>query len=360
MDFNSLLKQEIKNRGILMKQLNSLPLIFTFVLLLNTNLATAMLDEKTAEIPFQIENSDRIVIGTVSEINPYSTHTIYTITVKEWLYNPLPVDVIKVETRIGTNLSVEDEAEFAKSESVLLMLKDVDLNNHLFDVTFGFPGKHRVSDRDAVIKELKALGKWNREDQIGNISNSTGNEKDIPQRLPLTFGPRTLDKLKNDTDFIAAYGSIPNFSSLAERDQWINTLGKITDEVNGNFDQEMSKYFYPKGPIISYGVTINGVIEVGINRNSTVEKPFMDGIYQIFDSKATLIGIKEVPVLFVHADIPVPLTSKIEPVVKTANLSTSGNKSSRGNESSKAHSVPGFGLFGSLTCLYVVWKLRKK
>lgn len=88
-----------------------------------------------------------------------------------------------METKIGTNVSVEDEAEFTKNESALLMLKDVDLNKQLFDVTFGFPGKRPVSDRDAVIKELKAQGKWKVEDQIGNtiiagmIENTTIKQK---------------------------------------------------------------------------------------------------------------------------------------------------------------------------------------
>jgi hypothetical protein len=96
---------KIKNRMLLMKQINSFSILFTFILLLLTpNLTSAMLDSKTEEIPYQIENSDRIAIGTVSDINPYSAHTIYTITVKEWLYNPLPVDTIKVETRTGTNV----------------------------------------------------------------------------------------------------------------------------------------------------------------------------------------------------------------------------------------------------------------
>ena len=94
------------------------------------------------KLPYQINNSDRIVNGTVSEIHTYDTYTIYTITVKEWLYNPLPVDIIKVESKIRTNLRVEDEVEFTLHESVLLTLKDVNLNKQLFDVTFGFPGKH--------------------------------------------------------------------------------------------------------------------------------------------------------------------------------------------------------------------------
>lgn len=151
------------------------------MLFLIPNLAVASLDSKTAEIPYQIKNSDRIVVGTVSEISPGYDHTIYTITVKEWLYNPLAGDTIKVETRIGTNISVEDEAEFTKNESVLLMLKDADLNNRIFDVTFGFSGKHPVSDRDAIIKELIAQGKWQEGNQTSNKTNeiqTTGKQEE--------------------------------------------------------------------------------------------------------------------------------------------------------------------------------------
>jgi hypothetical protein len=166
--------------------------------LLIPNLVAASLDSTTAEIPYQINNSDRIAIGIVSEISPGFDHTMYTIIVKECLYNSLPVDTIKVKTRIGTNVLVEDEAEFTQNESVLLMLKDDDISNHIFDVTFGFPGKHSVSDRDAVIKELRAQGKWQEGNQTSNktkeiqaaskedeISNSTPKSKNIPFISPI-------------------------------------------------------------------------------------------------------------------------------------------------------------------------------
>lgn len=159
-----------------MKQLSSFStLLFTFAMLLLTpNLAAASLVPEVAEIPYQINNSDRIVIGTVSEIHTYDTYTVNTITVKEWLYNPLPAKTIKVTNKIGTNLWVEDEAEFTLHESVLLMLKDSDLNKLLFTVSVGFPGKRPVSDRDAVIEELKTQGKWEGGDQAGNKTNETG------------------------------------------------------------------------------------------------------------------------------------------------------------------------------------------
>lgn len=181
----------------MMRRPNSFSIIFAFFLLILTpSLAVAELITEAFEIPYQINNSDRIVIGNVSGIDVYDTYTIYTITVSEWLYNPLPENTLIVRTEIGTNASLEDEAEFTKNESVLLMLQDQRPDKEVFRVLNGYSGKHPISDRDTVINELKAQGKWKREDQIGNISNSTGNENDIPQRLPLTFGPGTLDKTK--------------------------------------------------------------------------------------------------------------------------------------------------------------------
>lgn len=150
-----------------MKQLNLLSIFFAFLLLfLATNLTAAMIAEEATKIPYQINNSDRIIIGTVSGIDKYYSYTIYTITVKEWLYNPIPVKTIKISSKIGTNVAVEDEVEFAQNESALLMLKDEDLDKQLFRVPLGL--KYPVSDRDAVIEELKVQGKWQEENQTGN------------------------------------------------------------------------------------------------------------------------------------------------------------------------------------------------
>ncbi|AKB48662.1 hypothetical protein MSKOL_2885 [Methanosarcina sp. Kolksee] len=157
-----------------MKRLNLFSILFTLMLLLLApNIAAALLAPETAEIPYQINNSDRIVIGTVSKIIDYGRYTIITIAVNEWLYNPLPAKTIKVRIETGSSHWTEDEAEFTKNESVLIMLKDVDIDKQLFKVTFGFPGKRPTTDRDAVIEELKAQGKWPEENQIGNKTNET-------------------------------------------------------------------------------------------------------------------------------------------------------------------------------------------
>lgn len=167
-----------------MKQLNLFSILFTSILLfLTPNLAAAIYSSETAEIPYQINNSDRIAIGTVSEIHVADYYTNNTITIKEWLYNPLPIKTIIVRTNIGANASTEDEAEFTENESVLLMLKDQRADEGIFQMSLGFLGKHQVSDRDAVIEALKAQGKWKEEDKKGNKEekfNTTEESNKVP------------------------------------------------------------------------------------------------------------------------------------------------------------------------------------
>jgi hypothetical protein len=140
-----------------MRLFASFSILFTLtLLLLAPKLAAALFTSEAEEIPYQINNSDRIVIGTVSEIDVCDYYTNNSITVKEWLYNPLPEKTIIVRNNIGTNVWTEDEAEFTQNESVLLMLMDQRPDKGVFRMFIGFPGKHPVSDRDAVIEALKA------------------------------------------------------------------------------------------------------------------------------------------------------------------------------------------------------------
>jgi hypothetical protein len=165
-----------------MKPIHSLFILFTLTLLLlcAPGPAAALLIPEAAEIPYQVNTSDRIIIGTVSEVDVHYDHTIFTITVEEWLYNPLPAEKIKVRTETGKYVWTEDQAEFTLNESVLLMLRDENLDKQLFSVSVGFPGKRPVSDRDAVIEELKAQGKWREENQTENETNSVGTAGEQP------------------------------------------------------------------------------------------------------------------------------------------------------------------------------------
>ncbi|WP_440945172.1 hypothetical protein ACSAZL_13550 [Methanosarcina sp. T3] len=157
-----------------MRYSDSLSILLTLLLLfLTSNLAAASFSSEAAEIPYQINVSDRIIIGTVSGFQEYYDHTIFTITVEEWLYNPLSAKTINVRTESGTNVGTSIDAQFVQNESVLLMLNDVNLDQQLFRVAIGGPGKHPVSDRDAVIKELKAQSKWHEENQTADKTNDT-------------------------------------------------------------------------------------------------------------------------------------------------------------------------------------------
>ncbi len=139
--------------------------------------AAAELIAESAEIPYQVNHSDRIAIGTVSDIEEHYDYTIFTITVEEWLYSPLPAKTIKVRTETGKYVWTEDQPEFEENEEVLLMLKDIDLEDRLFKVSVYFPGKRPVSDRGAVIEELKVQGKW----QEGNETGEDGVEGEVEE-----------------------------------------------------------------------------------------------------------------------------------------------------------------------------------
>jgi hypothetical protein len=202
-----------------MRQIAFRFIIFTVALiLLVPDLAAAELTEDAGKIPDQVSHSDRIVIGTVSQIDTYYNYTIYTITITEWLYNPLNTETIKVKTEIGTNFWTEDEAEFTQNESALLMLRDKDSNKQLFSVTFGSPGKRPVSDRNRVIEELKVQGKWQNKNQTvndtenirmaettgadgGQEENPSSNQK--PNQIPLIRPIWTLSALLGAVTYIS-------------------------------------------------------------------------------------------------------------------------------------------------------------
>ncbi len=161
------------------------------LLSLTASPAAAELIAESAEIPYQVNHSDRIAIGTVGKITPYYDHTIFLITVEEWLYNPLPVETIKVRTETGTGVWTEDQPEFEENEEVLLMLKDIDLEHRIFKLSVEEPGKRPVSDRDAVIEELKVQGKWQGGDEIDDDGTASEPEEGEEGEGPATESENT-------------------------------------------------------------------------------------------------------------------------------------------------------------------------
>ncbi len=129
-----------------------------FALSLSSNVAVSTSWTKEAgELPFQVNQSDRIVIGTVKSINPGFEFTDVTISVDEWLKNPLSRDEITVRTEQGTNAFTAGAANFSLGKKALLMLKDEDAEKGRFRMLNMELGKHNISDRDAVIKEIANL-----------------------------------------------------------------------------------------------------------------------------------------------------------------------------------------------------------
>jgi len=130
-------------------------LLFALILILvSANTATASLTKEASEIPYQVQEADRIIIGIVTDVKLSYNHTIVTIAVDEWLQNPLPAKTITIRTEGGKNVWVEDEAFFTANETVLLMLEDVKISENRFKVLWGASGKHPVPDRHEVLRAI--------------------------------------------------------------------------------------------------------------------------------------------------------------------------------------------------------------
>lgn len=124
----------------------------------------------------------------------------------------------------------------------------------------------------------------------------------------LTFGPETLDELKKDPNFIAAHGSIPAFATSEERKQWLDKLDKIYTKANKDYEKGMSKYFSPDSPVIAYTYTIDGVLEVRIEKGQKIDTAKENEIYNLFSKYGQEINVTNTPLVFVYGDFPVPVS----------------------------------------------------
>ncbi|NJD54395.1 MAG: hypothetical protein FIB07_16220 [Candidatus Methanoperedens sp.] len=87
-----------------MNKLTAYVLLGIFALTLFSNAAVSTIWAPEAfEIQYQVNHSDRIIIGTVKEQRAGFESTDVTISVDEWLKNPLPRNEIIVITERGTN-----------------------------------------------------------------------------------------------------------------------------------------------------------------------------------------------------------------------------------------------------------------
>lgn len=145
----------------------------------------------------------------------------------------------------------------------------------------------------------------------------------------LTFGPGTLDVLKKDPNFIAAHGSIPTFSTSDERKQWLNTIDKLYTNFNKDYKKGILKHLYPNGPVIAYGYSIDGILQVVIEKGQKISPANQNEIYNLFSNCGQKINVKNTPLVFVYGNFPVQTSrsSSWRPLIGGIQIISDGNGS---------------------------------
>ncbi|MCO5383009.1 MAG: hypothetical protein NHB15_13730 [Methanosarcina barkeri] len=143
-------------------------------------------------------------------------------------------------------------------------------------------------------------------------------------------------------------------------DKLLSCVGSTQDQINP---------YIEKNQVIVYAAETTR-LHVGINETlSSKEKTtVIKEIYHFIDEEARKQNITDIPVYFDEGTFINQTGAKDLGVVENSSYSdfefnnenVSNLNSSSGSESNKNKSAPGFGLLGSLTCLYGGWKLRKK
>lgn len=147
---------------------------------------------------------------------------------------------------------------------------------------------------------------------------------------------------------ITAYGTIPLLKDPNEINLWQEKLYTVDDHI-----QEKIASYMERGRIINYGARIRLEIEVNETLSPEEKKTIAKEVYRIIDEEARKQNITDVPVIFIP-------TSEKEAMTEPGDSDNSDFESDTDDKPGKNDSVPGFGLLGSLTCLYGGWKLRRE
>ncbi|WAI01827.1 hypothetical protein [Methanogenium organophilum] len=114
--------------------------------------------------------------------------------------------------------------------------------------------------------------------------------------------------------FIQGYGNVPVYSpdgtvtqagvieSLPDEKalwDWRYEMEQITNSTRTG----MQEYYFPNGPVISYGYDLLGTICVGIWEEADITRRTRDDIYAVIDAEAKTRGIEGVPVIFISESI---------------------------------------------------------
>lgn len=116
------------------------------------------------------------------------------------------------------------------------------------------------------------------------------------------YGPHIFEEAKREPTFIAARGTMPVITDEGGKREWTDKLVECSRGTT-----EIDRYFYDSGgPLLSFGTSINGYLEVGCN-SATPEKvnsTVIDEIYSMIDAQSKKVGVNDVPVVFVWAEVP--------------------------------------------------------
>ena len=114
---------------------------------------------------------------------------------------------------------------------------------------------------------------------------------------------------------IAGYGNVPVYhpdgtvtrggviettpNELAGRNWQVENM-----QIINNTREEMLEYFFPKGPVVTYGYDLLGTICVGIWKEADIVPQTRDDIHAVIDREARRMGIEDVSVIFIRESMP--------------------------------------------------------
>ncbi|WP_135603627.1 hypothetical protein [Methanococcoides sp. NM1] len=156
-----------------------------------------------------------------------------------------------------------------------------------------YQGKMNESEIDEIYRKIEEH--CEKEEGISDIPVVfmwAQDDEDMP--LP-DYGPEIFEEAKSNPLFIAAYGTMPVIKQESEKRKWTDLLGHSKGRELDPFFAEFG------GPVIGYGVSINGYLFVGMDLENPekVNESVIDEIYQTIDRHFEQeAGINGVPVLF--------------------------------------------------------------
>lgn len=74
----------------------------------------------------------------------------------------------------------------------------------------------------------------------------------------------------------------------------------MLDVINMSNPEHLEYMSLQGGPLVGYGLSYNGHIEIWWNKDTEVNESTMDRIYSIWNKNGKLVGIEDIPVVFLR------------------------------------------------------------